>query len=155
MPVVTWLRALPRPGFAWEISPTTVVKASFGQYNDLYRDADVGNFNANALSQITYRWLDQDRNDNYTPGEVNLDRNGAPDFISITAASNRAVNPDLEQPVTTEATASIERELVSNVGVRFGYVFRRARRSLHLRRYQRPAAARGLQHRAAAPRSRA
>lgn len=126
VPVVTWMRALPRIGFAWEINTATVVKASYGQYNDQYRDADVGNFNRNALSQITYRWRDEDRNGNYTPGEVNLDRSSAgTDFISITAASNRRVNPDLRQPVTTEATASIERELMNNVGARLGYVFRR------------------------------
>ena len=126
IPVVTWLRVLPRTGIAWEIRNSTVVKASFGQYNDQYRDADVGNFNANALSQITYRWTDPDGNHNYTPGEVNLDRNG-PAFISITAASNRRVNPDLGQPVTTEATASIERELMANVGARLGYVYRQRR----------------------------
>ena len=65
--------------------PHTVVKASFGQYNDQYRDADVGNFNGNAQSDITYRWRDQDGNGNYTPGEVNLALNNNPDFISITA----------------------------------------------------------------------
>ena len=125
VPVVTWLRALPRVGFAFEITPTTVLKTSFGQYNDQYRDADVGNFNRNAQSDITYRWRDPDGNGNYTPGEVNLALNNNPDFISITAASNRRVNPDLRQPVTTEATASFERELMNNVGVRIGYVFRR------------------------------
>jgi hypothetical protein len=126
VPVVTWLRALPRLGLAWEINTNTVVKTSYGQYNDQYRDADVGNFNGNAQSDITYRWRDQDGNGNYTPGEVNLALSGTnPDFISITAASNRRVNPDLRQPVTTEATASLERELMGNVGVRVGYVFRR------------------------------
>jgi carboxypeptidase family protein len=124
VPVVTWLRVLPRTGFAFELNPATVVKASFGQYNDQYRDADVGNFNSNAQSDITYRWSDQDRNGNYTPGEVNLALNG-PDFLSITAASNRKVNPDLRQPITTEATASFEREVAGNVGLRVGYVFRR------------------------------
>jgi hypothetical protein len=126
VPVVTWLRALPRLGLAFELTPTTVVKTSFGQYNDLYRDADVGNFNRNAGSDITYRWTDPDRNGNYTPGEVNLATTASnPDFISISAATNRAVNPDLQQPVTTEATVSFERELMANVGVRLGYVFRR------------------------------
>ena len=128
IPVVTWMRVLPRSGIAWEVASNTVVKASLGQYNDQYRDADVGNFNANALSQITYRWTDPDRNNNYTPGEVNLDRNG-PAFIGITAASNRKVNPDLRQPVTTETTASIERELGANIGARLGYVYRQRRDS--------------------------
>jgi hypothetical protein len=124
VPVITWLRALPRLGLAFEINSTTLVKGSFGQYNDLYRDADVGNFNRNAVSTITYRWTDPDRNHNYTPGEVNLDRNGG-DFVSISAATNRRVNPDLQQPVTTEATLSLEKEVMNNVGVRVGYVFRR------------------------------
>jgi hypothetical protein len=126
VPVVTWLRALPRAGLSWEISSNTVVKTSFGQYNDLYRDADVGNFNSNAQSDVTYRWRDQDGNGNYTPGEVNLALGANnPDFLSITAASNRKVNPDLRQPITTEATASFEREVAGNVGLRVGYVFRR------------------------------
>jgi hypothetical protein len=124
VPVITWVRALPRLGLAFELSPKTLIKGSFGQYNDLYRDADVGNFNVNALSTITYRWRDEDRNNNYTPGEVNLDRQG-PDFIGISAATNRAVNPDLQQPVTTEATMSLEHEVMNNVGLRVGYVFRR------------------------------
>ena len=124
IPVVTWMRALPRVGVAWELNHGTVAKASFGQYNDQYRDADVGNFNGNSQSDITYRWTDPNNDHKYNPGEVNLDRNG-PDFISITAASNRKVNPDLRQPVTTEGTASFEKELMNNLGARIGYVFRR------------------------------
>ncbi len=124
VPVVTWMRALPRVGVSWEINHGTVAKASFGQYNDLYRDADVGNFNGNSQSDVTYRWLDPNNDHKYNPGEVNLALNG-PDFLSITAASNRKVNPDLRQPVTTEATASFERELMNNVGARVGYVYRR------------------------------
>ena len=33
-------------------------------------------------------------------------------------------NTDLRQPITTEFTSSVERELVANLGVRLGYVFR-------------------------------
>lgn len=123
VPVVTWLRALPRVGVSWEISQGSVAKASFGQYNDLYRDADVGNFNGNSQSDVIFRWTDPNNDHKYNPGEVNLALNG-PDFISITAASNRKVNPDLRQPLTTEATASFERELMSNLGARVGYVYR-------------------------------
>ncbi|MPZ17327.1 MAG: hypothetical protein GEV06_05365 [Luteitalea sp.] len=122
--VVTWQRALPRVGLSWEIADNTVVKGTYGLYNDLYRDSDVGNFNQNALVQMRYRWRDLDGNDNYTPGEVNLDPNG-PDFLSIAGASNRILNPDLEQPTTTEATASLEKEVARDLGVRVGYVFRR------------------------------
>jgi hypothetical protein len=123
VPVVTWLRATPRVGLSWELNHGTVVKATFGQYSDLYRDADVGNFNGNSQSDITYRWTDPNNDRKYNPGEVNLALNG-PDFISITAASNRKVNPNLRQPLTTEATASFEKELMNNVGARVGYVYR-------------------------------
>ena len=53
---------------SWEIGGGTVAKASFGQYNDLYRDADVGNFNGNAASDVTYRWLDPNSNNQVQPG---------------------------------------------------------------------------------------
>ncbi len=124
VPVVTWVRTLPRAGLSWELNHGTVLKTSFGQYNDQYRDADVGNFNGNSQSDVTYRWTDPNNDHKYNPGEVNLALNG-PDFISITAASNRKVNPDLRQPLTTEATASFERELMNNLGARVGYVYRR------------------------------
>ncbi|MBI1875602.1 MAG: TonB-dependent receptor [Acidobacteria bacterium] len=121
--VVTWRSVLPRLGLSWSLDRNTVVKATYGRYNALYRDADVGNFNQNAEVVMRYRWRDLDRNGNYTPGEVNLDTSG-PDFISISGARNRIINPDLKQPMTTEVTASLEREVAQNLGVHVGYVFR-------------------------------
>ena len=52
---------------------------------------------------------------------MNLDLNGS-DFRSITAASNRILNPDLKEPDIWETTASYERELAANMGVRVMYV---------------------------------
>ncbi len=124
VPVVTWQGVLPRAGVSWEFNPRMVGKVTYGLYNDLYRDADVGNFNQNALVTTRYRWRDLDGNNNYTPGEVNLDPNG-PDFITISGARNRIVNSDLRQPKTTEFTASIEREIAPDVGARIGYVYRK------------------------------
>ena len=82
VPVVTWLRALPRLGIAFEINPTTVVKASFRTIQRPVRDADVGNFNGNAQSDITYAGAIRTAMAT-TPGEVNLALNNNPDFISI------------------------------------------------------------------------
>jgi hypothetical protein len=47
-----------------------------------------------------------------------------PDFISISSPANRRFNTDLIQPMTTELTTSLERELLANLGLRIGYVFR-------------------------------
>ena len=96
---------------------------SGGTYNYLFNDADAGLYNLNSQRTAVFRWRDQDGNGNYTPGEVNLSLNG-PDFISISSAANRRFNSDLVQPMTSELTASFERELVANLGVRVGYVFR-------------------------------
>src|SRR5205823_13846349 len=54
-------------------------------------------------------------------GEVNLDVNGT-DFKSITAASNQILNPGLKSPDIWETTASFERELAANTGLRVMYV---------------------------------
>jgi len=55
---------------------------------------------------------------------VDLNLNG-PDFLSITGAANNLMNPDLKQPIATEATASVERELMTDVAFRALYVFKR------------------------------
>jgi hypothetical protein len=52
---------------------------------------------------------------------VNLDVNSS-DFRSITAASNRILNPNLESPNTWETTVSFEREMAANMGLRLMYV---------------------------------
>jgi hypothetical protein len=121
--LLTWNRVLPRVGVSWSLNDRTVVKLSAGTYNYLFNDADVGLYNLNALRTATFRWRDQDGTGNYTPGEVNLDVNG-PDFISISSPANRRFNTDLIQPMTTELTTSLERELLANLGLRIGYVFR-------------------------------
>ena len=121
--LLTWNRFLPRAGVAWSLNPRTVVKVSGGTYNYLFNDADAGLYNLNAQRTATFRWRDPDGNGNYTPGEVDLNLNG-PDFISISSPANRRFNADLRQPITSEVTASFEREIVANLGFHAGYVFR-------------------------------
>jgi hypothetical protein len=121
---LTWYRTVPRLGLAWDLGGKTVVKGTFGLFSDAIGDEFATAYNRNAQATATYRWRDQDGNGNYTPGEVNLDLNG-PDFLSITAATNNILNPDLKQPMTTEVTASFERELMENLGFRALYVFKR------------------------------
>jgi hypothetical protein len=114
-------RAVPRTGIAWNLGGKSVVKATFGLYNyqlgDTYADA----FNRNATANAVFNWHDLNGDKLYQPGEVNFDLAGT-DFRSITAASNQILNPNLKSPDIWETTASFERELAANMGLRVMYV---------------------------------
>jgi hypothetical protein len=122
--VLTWNRILPRVGLSWSLNNRTVVKMTTGVYNYLWNEEDAGLYNLNAAASASFRWSDPDRNGDYTPGEVNLNLNGNPDFISISSPANRRINSDLVQPKTTEVTLGFERELAANMGLHLGYVYR-------------------------------
>jgi hypothetical protein len=116
-------RAVPRTGFAWDIGGKSVVKATFGLYNYMLGDTYADAFNRNATANAVFTWHDQNGDKLYQPGEANLSLSSSnTDFKSITAASNRILNPDLKSPDIWETTASFERELAANMGLRLMYV---------------------------------
>jgi hypothetical protein len=118
-----WTRTVPRVGVAWDLDGKSVVKASVGAYNYIFGDTFGDRYNRNATATATFLWHDRNGDKLYQAGEVDLNLNG-PDFLSITAASNARINPNLRQPKTWEATASFERELAPNFGFRVMYVDR-------------------------------
>ena len=71
----------------------------------------------------TFKWTDPTGKGDYVPGDVNLDPTQG-DFVSVSGSSNNILNPDLKQPMTNEATASFERELIANLGFRAQYVYK-------------------------------
>jgi hypothetical protein len=121
--VQTLSRVVPRTGVAWDIGGKAVVKATFGLYNYILGDTYADAFNRNATANAVFTWHDLNGDKLYQPGEVNLDLNGT-DFKSITAASNQILNPALKEPNTWETTASFERELAANMGLRVMYVYK-------------------------------
>lgn len=125
--VLTWKSFAPRFGIAWDVTgdARTVVKGTYGLYNHTAGDYFAENYNQNAPVSTTYRWRDLDGNNDYTPGEVNLDLNGSDDFVSITGAANNILNPDLGQPVTHEFSVALERELAANFSGRVLFVNKR------------------------------
>jgi hypothetical protein len=131
--VADWTVFAPRVGVAFDLfgDGKTVIKSTYGLYNHDQIYGWVGEFNPNYVSTTVYRWLDQDGNGDYTPGEINLDPNG-PDVLSITGAANTIVNPDLKLARTQEVTASVEREMPGGVSIRGLYVFKREGR-MHAR----------------------
>src|SRR5262249_38479542 len=94
-----------------------------GQYNYVFGDTFGDQYNPNATGNATFRWHDLNGDKLYQPGEVNLSTDG-PDFITITAANNARINPNLDQPTTSEATATYEREMAPTLGMRVMYVDR-------------------------------
>jgi carboxypeptidase family protein len=122
--IQTWASTVPRVGVAWSLNPRTVVKATFGVYNSELGFTFSDAYTQNATTTTTFKWTDPTHANDYVPGTVNLNLNG-PDFISVSGAANNRVNPNLQQPMTTEATGSFERELRENLGLHAVYVFRR------------------------------
>ena len=119
--VQTLTRTVPRAGIAWDLGGKAVVKATFGLYNYLLGDTYADAFNRNATANAVFNWHDLNVDKLYQPGEVNLDLTGS-DYKSITAASNQILNPNLKSPDIWETTASFERELAANMGIRVMYV---------------------------------
>ena len=119
-------RVVPRLGGAWNLGDQTVIKATVGEYNYILGDTYADAFNRNATANATFLWHDLNGDRLWQPGESNLSLGaGNPDFVTITAASNRVLNPDLKQPSTWESTASFERELTPGLAFRSMYVYRR------------------------------
>lgn len=121
-----WKNWSPRLGYAMDVTGDgkTVFKATYSKYTDVMEDSFADFYNKNTVARVTYRWRDLDGNNDYTPGEVNLDPNG-PDFLSTTSNANNIFNPDLVAGGQHEMTAVFDRELRSNMAARVAYVYKR------------------------------
>lgn len=120
--LIHWNAVIPRVGVIQDLvgDGRTILKASFGQYS--YPVGQEGAFNANPNSNVwwsRYGWSDRNANGVWDSGEETalLGRRGG--------AELEALDPDLDIPVTTEATMFVERELHSTIALRTGVVWRR------------------------------
>jgi hypothetical protein len=120
--VQTFNRVVPRIGVAYELGDKSVVKATWGQYNYILGDTFGDVFAATATANALFLWHDLNGDKRWTPNETNLALNNNPDFVTITAASNYELSPELKQPTTWETTASYERELANSLGLRVMYL---------------------------------
>lgn len=116
----TWTSIVPRIGaiYALDESSRTVVKLNYGlfKHNPGPGIAASGNPNQ-AFKAVTYEWTDANGNRVWDPGEQ-----GA--LISQSLAGTIAVDPDIRQPYTHEVSAFLERQVLSDLGVRAGVVYK-------------------------------
>jgi hypothetical protein len=119
--VQTFNRAVPRIGVAYDLGGKSVIKGTWGLYNYVLGDTYGDVFAATATANAVFLWHDLNGDKLWGPNETNLNTNG-PDFVSITAASNYELSPELKQPNTWETTLSYERELAPSLGFRVMYI---------------------------------
>jgi hypothetical protein len=129
MDLQTWWGLAPRIGAAYALTSDakTVLKATYGLFNNNPAVGFSENYNKNTLQTTSYRWRDLNGNRDYDPGEVNLSLNG-PDFISTSGAQSLILNPDLEQPSRHEGSVLLDRELAPSFSLRVGYVYKNSTR---------------------------
>jgi Carboxypeptidase regulatory-like domain len=137
--VQTFNRVVPRLGVAYDLGGKSVVKATWGLYNYILGDTYGDVFAATATANAVFLWHDLNGDGLWTPNETNLSlAANNPDFVSITAASNYELSPELKQPNTWETTASYERELAANLAVRVMYINRLASSGIEILNPRRP-----------------
>ena len=125
VPLPVYNSVAPRVHFAYDLmgDGKTVLKGGWGRFNYIHKlRTDLEQLNRNADGFALYRWRDLDGNNDYTPGESNLDPNG-PDFVEtrgreLDQAPPRFVPNNEKQPKSDEFSLSLEREVVSNFAVR-------------------------------------
>ena len=138
--VLTWTDVVPRFGMNWDVTGDgkTSLKTFFGIYGDTMGGDFAATYNPNAEVTTRYRWSGPcvvtphtnvsfnlpNTSCDYRPGSVDLSPTGN-DYISATGGSNSVLNPDLEQNKAYEASVRLDRQLVPNVGVGFGYIYKR------------------------------
>jgi hypothetical protein len=120
----------------------TVVKGGWGRFAHMRYGDEVNMASSNVFLDSTFTWRDLNGNRAFDLGEVNFDRNG-PDFISTTVLGSDAIafaipNPNERQPMSDEFTASVERQIITNMAVRVTGIYSRSFDNYKVRNNLRP-----------------
>jgi len=122
--VLTFTHIVPRLGAIYDVAGDgrTVLKANWGRFyfNPGVNLADA--LNPNTANQYAdYTWNDLNGDRVYQVGEEGVQ--GA--NFRFTGQAGTALDPDLENSYTDEASVFIEREVMRDLGVRVGYVWKK------------------------------
>jgi hypothetical protein len=116
----TWNVVAPRVGFVYDLAGDgrTVMKANYGLYWHNPGAAIPGTANPNtATKSETWTWNDVNGDRRFQPGEnVSL--------VTRSLEGSIGIDPNIEAPVTHEASIWLERQLNDTMGVRAGFVYK-------------------------------
>jgi carboxypeptidase family protein len=139
-----WNGVAPRLGFSYDLLGTgkTVLKANWGLYkfNPGVGVAQDANPNQ-ALKTITYQWTDQRICATCNPGDKTYQPGEEGNVTASALSGVITVDPNLEQPSSTQATAYIEQQITEGVGARVGFVYLGVSNQTGTFQPQRPASA--------------
>lgn len=131
--VYDWRSFAPRAAVSYALTADkrTVVKATFGRFNEVNAAIETRPFNQNDYVAWRYRWLDVNGNKIYDhpheQGELIAVESAISDNTSVPGlgAGVKVLNRDLRQPKTNELSVHLERELVDSLSLRLGYVYKK------------------------------
>jgi len=123
----------PRFGLSWDLrgDGRTVVKFNAGRF---YANPGVGNsgdVNPIVLTTATFDWTDLN-------GDRLFQMNELGRYRSLSGGSNNTVSSDLKDPWTDEVSAFVERQVITDMGVRVGFVYKKLNNQLDLMDLGRP-----------------
>ncbi len=121
-----WNGVAPRLHAAYVLTSDnkTVVKGGWGKFDHIRTlEPELSNVDPLVDNSALYRWNAPIGTTLYAPGQVNLDPNG-PDFVSKSTVPF-IPNPDEQQPMTSEYSLSLEREVLPNFALRATGIYSR------------------------------
>jgi hypothetical protein len=124
---VKWGSFVPRLGATYDLFGTgkTVLKANYGMYRFNPGVGVAANANPNQQSKsLTYQWLDNKVCPGCIPGDK-IYQPGEEGTLTQNQAlpGSVAVDPNIEQPLSHQATFYVEQQLSEGVGARVGFVY--------------------------------
>jgi hypothetical protein len=122
--VLTFTHVVPRLGAIYDIQGDgkTVLKASWGRFyfNPGVNLADAVNPNS-STQYADYTWNDLNGDRVYQEGEEGVQTTN----FRFTGVASSSIDPDLKNSYTDDASFFIEREVMTDLGVRVGYVWKK------------------------------
>jgi hypothetical protein len=110
----------PRFGLSWDVTGDgkTVAKFNAGRFYDNPGVSYSDDLNPIQYTTATFNWID--RNGDRLFG---LDELGS--FVSLSGGARNSVSSDLRSPQTNEISAFVERQIITDMGVRVGFVYKK------------------------------